>query len=58
MKKNNTKGGTITEDKFFNDMSIKNKKIIELELIMDELRHKIDELGLSVSFIEKNNLIK
>ena len=54
MKKNKLKITDITEDKFFNDISIKNKKIIELELIMDELQGKISELGLPVSFIKKS----
>lgn len=53
MKKNNPKERPITEDKFFNDMSIKNKKIIQLNSIMKELEHKIDELGLPVNFIKK-----
>jgi len=55
MKKNNTTERPITEDKFFNDISIKNKKIIELEMIMNELQGKINELGLLVNFV-KNNL--
>ena len=54
MKKNEPKITAITEDKFFNDISIKNKKIIELEMIMDELQGKINELGLPVSFIKNN----
>jgi hypothetical protein len=55
MKKSNTTETPITEDMFFNDMSIKNKKIVELEMIMDELQDKIDDLGLPVNFV-KNNL--
>lgn len=55
MKKNkNTKKYDMTEDIFFNDIDIKNKKIVQLELIMDELQDKISELGLPVSFIKKN----
>jgi hypothetical protein len=54
MKKNNTTETPITEDMFFNDISIKNKKIIKLEMIMNELQGKIDELGLPVNYVKKN----
>jgi hypothetical protein len=38
-------------DKF----NYENKKPSDLELIMGQLKDKITDLGLSVSFIEKNN---
>jgi hypothetical protein len=54
MKKNNPKERPMTEDKFFNDVDIRNKKIVELELIMKGLEDKTSELGLPVSFIKKS----
>lgn len=56
MKKNNPKERPITEDKFFNDISIRNKKMIDLNSIVKGLEDKIDELGLEVSFIKKNDI--
>jgi hypothetical protein len=53
MKKNNTKERPITEDMFFNDVDIRNKKIVQLDLIMKVLEDKTNELGLPVSFIKK-----
>jgi AAA+ superfamily predicted ATPase len=45
---------SITEDIFFNEVVHQNNKRIKLEVIMEELQDKIDELGLPVSFIKKS----
>lgn len=52
-KEKNLHNPSITEDKFFDTSNIKNKKIIELTSIMKEVEDKINDLGLSVNFINK-----
>lgn len=55
MNKENLHNPSITEDKFFDTSNIKNKKIIKLTSIMKELQNKIEDIGLDISFIQKEN---
>ena len=43
----------ITNEKSKTISELQNKKIIDLNLIVNELQDKIDELGLEISFIKK-----
>ena len=46
---------SINEDEFFDMSNIKNKKIIQLISIVEELQNKIEDIGLDISFIQKEN---
>jgi hypothetical protein len=45
---------SINEDEFFDIPNIKNKKIIKLTSIVEELQNKIEDIGLDISFIQKD----
>jgi hypothetical protein len=53
-KQNNYLKPSINEDEFFNDQDIQNKKIIQLTSIVEELQNKIEDIGLDISFIQKD----
>lgn len=55
MKKQNTHlKPSINEDEFFDIPDVKNKKIIQLTTIVKELQNKIEDIGLDISFVEKD----
>lgn len=57
-KKNTNLKPSINEDEFFDIPNIKKKKIIQLTSIVEELQSKMDDIGVDISFIKKNNLKK
>lgn len=53
-QKNNHLKPSINEDDFFNVSNVQNKKIIQLTSIIEELQNKIEDIGLDISFIQKD----